>query len=209
MRWLAPYLGYAYLTFVGATTCWRIDGEGPRLEFRKRRQRFIYAFWHCRQLFFGCTHQDQGLSVLVSRSRDGELVSRLMALLRIGACRGSSSRGAAAGLREMMEAMAQGLDIGITPDGPKGPAREVKPGVVYLAQKLRIPILPITNAVSRKCVLSRSWDKFQVPLPFGRAVVRYGKPITVAPGDDLEAKARELKTALDLITEQADREVAA
>ena len=103
MRWLVPYLAYAYLMLVGATTRVRVHGEEHKLELRKKDRRFIYAFWHNRQIFFGVTHRNDGNAVLVSRSRDGELVCRLMALLDIAACRGSSSRGSVAGVFEMMK----------------------------------------------------------------------------------------------------------
>lgn len=207
LRALVPYLAYLYVSFVGLTTRLKVIGEEHRDRLRERDRRFIYALWHQRQVFFTWTHRGDPASVLVSRSRDGELIARTMSLSRIGSCRGSSSRGAVAATREMMEALELGLDLGITPDGPKGPARQVKPGVVYLAQKLGIPILPITNALSRKLTLARSWDAFQVPLPFGRAVVLYGPPITVRPHDDLAAKAEEVRGALERITEEADREV--
>ena len=144
--------------------------------------------------------------MLVSRSRDGEFIARTMKLSGIGTCRGSSSRGGMAATREMVEAVAQGLDIGITPDGPKGPARKVKPGVLYLAQKLRIPILPLTNALSNRLQFN-SWDKFQLPLPLGRAVLIYSEPVWVKEGDDLQAKAEQLATALDRITQEADQAV--
>lgn len=207
MRGFLPYLAYAYVGFVGLTTRLRVEGEPYREELRRRNQRFIYAFWHQRQIFFTWTHRGQNASVLVSRSRDGELVARTMALSRIASCRGSSSRGAAAGLREMMETLSAGMDLGLTPDGPRGPARRVKPGVLFLAQKLGVPILPLTNALSHKLEFKGSWDRFQVPLPFGRAILRYGAPVMVGPSDDLEVKARELEESLNDLTARADAEV--
>lgn len=207
MRGLLPYLAYAYVSLVGLTTRLRVEGESHREELRRRNQRFIYAFWHQRQVFFTWTHRGQNASVLVSRSRDGELIARTMSLSRIAACRGSSSRGAAAGLREMMETLSAGMDLGLTPDGPKGPARKAKPGIIFLAQKLQVPILPLTNALSHKLEFKKSWDRFQVPLPLGKAVLRYGAPITVGPRDDLEAKARELEECLNALTAQADAEL--
>lgn len=206
LRRLIPRLAYSYLSFVGLTTRLRLEGAGHRKALRDGNQRFLYAFWHQRQVFFTFSHRDSGASVMVSRSRDGELIAETMRLSRIAACRGSSSRGGVAAAREMMLALAEGLDIGITPDGPKGPARQVKPGVVFLAQKLKIPILPVTNALSCKLEFKRAWDRFQVPLPFGRAVVKYAPPIWVGPADDLDAKAAELKAALDAITASADAE---
>jgi lysophospholipid acyltransferase (LPLAT)-like uncharacterized protein len=207
-RALVPYLAYSYVTFVGITTRLRWRGREHPETLRKREQRFIFAFWHQRQVFFTWSHRGEPASVLVSRSADGELIAKTMKLSRIGTSRGSSTRAGAAGLLHMMETLKQGRDLGVTPDGPKGPARQVKSGVIFLAQKLGVPIIPISNALSRKLEFPRAWDHFQVPLPFGRAVVRCGPPITVAEGDDMAAKAEELRLALDAITQQAEDEVA-
>jgi len=204
LRALVPYLAYAYVTLVGLTTRLTVVRGGIRDDLRARDRRFIYAFWHQRQVFFTWTHRGERAAVLVSRSKDGEMISETMRLSRIGAVRGSSSRGGASAVREMLDAMRAGLDVGITPDGPKGPARQVKEGVMFLAQKLGAPILPIANALSNKLVLDKAWDDFHVPLPFGRAVVAYGEPIEVGPQDDLKAKTAQLKAALDRLTAEAD-----
>ena len=204
LRRVVPYLAYAYVSLVGITTRLTVLRGSVRDELKAQNRRFIYAFWHQRQVFFTWAHRDVGAAVLVSRSKDGEAIAATMRLSRIGAVRGSSSRGGAAAVRQLMEVIASGLDIGITPDGPKGPPREVKEGVIFLAQKLGIPIVPITNSVSRKFEIKKSWDRFQVPLPFGRGYVVYGDPVEVGPGDDLAAKAAELKSALDRITAEAD-----
>jgi len=209
LRGLIPYLGYAYISLVGATTRVSVRGRAHLQGLREKNQRFVYAFWHERQVFFTYSHRGAGISVLVSRSRDGDLIARAMEISRIHAVRGSSSRGASAALLAMIASHESGRQLGITPDGPKGPRRAVKPGVLYIAQKLGLPIVPITNAVSRKLVFKKSWDRFQLPLPFGRAVIAVGEPISVGPADDLAAKAAELKEALDRLTDEADREVRA
>lgn len=208
LRALVPYLVHAYVSFVGLTTRLKVrNGSVPR-GLHEQGRRFIYAFWHQRQVFFTWTHRGAGASVLVSRSKDGDLIAETMRLSRIGAVRGSSSRGGVAALIELIGTLKSGLDIGITPDGPKGPAREVKDGVLFLARSLKAPIVPITNALSRRVEVAKAWDRFQLPLPFGRAVVVYGEPIEVSESDDLAAKAAELKAALDRITAEADAEVA-
>lgn len=205
LRRLVPYLAYAYVSFVGWTTrLTTVRGE-VRERLRAENRRFIYAFWHQRQVYFTYTHRGVGAAVLVSRSKDGEMIAKTMLLSDIGAVRGSSSRGGAAATRELMTALQSGLDIGITPDGPKGPRCEVKEGVIFLAQKLGAPILPLTNALSRRLEIKRAWDRFHVPLPFGRAAVVYGKPIEVGAHDDTASKALELKEALDRLTEEAER----
>ncbi|MHB2026459.1 MAG: lysophospholipid acyltransferase family protein [Elusimicrobiota bacterium] len=208
-RRLAPYAAYCYISFVGLTTRLRIEHAEHRENLKRQNRRFIYAFWHQRQVFFTWSHRGEPISILVSRSQDGELIARTMSLFSIHSSRGSSSRGALAGLREMEKILTSGFDIGFTPDGPKGPARQIKPGVLYLAQKLNLPILPIANALSHKLEFKKSWDHFQVPLPFGRAVISYGKPIHVGPSDDLSQKADELKTAMDQITREADEAIGA
>lgn len=204
-RALVPYLVYGYVTLVGWTTRQRVlRGDIPR-KVHDEGRRFIYAFWHQRQVFFTWSHRNVEAAVLVSKSKDGEMIARTMELSRIGAVRGSSSRGGAAAAREMVEILRGGRDVGITPDGPRGPAREVKEGVLRVAQLSGMPILPIANALSRRVEIAKAWDRFQIPLPFGRSVVIYGEPIRVAEGDDLAAKAAELKAAMDALTAEADR----
>ena len=206
-RWAAPYLAYLYLSLVKWTTRLEILGEEKRALLRSKNQRFIYAFWHNQQMFFTTSHRGDNLSVLVSLSRDGEMIAKVMSLSKIRASRGSSSKNASAALKEMMRLTEEGWDLGITPDGPKGPKEEVKRGGVFLAQKLGVPILPTANFLSRKIVLRRSWDQYQVPLPCGRAAIAYGKPIWVGPDDDLDLKAKELAKELSAASLEAQDRV--
>ena len=206
-RRAAPYLAYLYLSLVKWTTRLETLGEEKRALLRAKNQRFIYAFWHNQQMFFTTSHRGDNLSVLVSLSRDGEMIAKVMSLSKIRASRGSSSKNASAALKEMMRLTEEGWDLGITPDGPKGPKEEVKRGGVFLAQKLGIPILPTANFLSRKIVLRRSWDQYQVPLPCGRAAIAYGKPVWVGPDDDLDLKARELAEELSRASLEAQDRV--
>ncbi len=205
LRKLVPYLVYSYVTFVGWTTRARVLRADIPAKVHAEGERFIYAFWHQRQVFFTWSHRDAEAAVLVSKSKDGEMIAKIMELSRIAAVRGSSSRGGAAAAREMVEILRSGRDVGITPDGPKGPAREVKEGAVRVAQLAGMPIIPIANALSNKIEIAKAWDRFQVPLPFGRSVVIYGEPVRVAAGDDLAVKAAELKASMDALTAEADR----
>lgn len=205
LRKLVPYLVYSYVTFVGWTTRQRVLRADIPRKIHEGGERFIYAFWHQRQVFFTWSHRGVSAAILVSKSKDGEMIARTMELSDIAAVRGSSSRGGAAAAREMVEILRSGRDVGITPDGPRGPAREVKEGAVRVAQLAGMPIVPIANALSRRIEMARAWDRFQIPLPFGRSVVIYGEPVRVGAGDDLGAKAAELKAALDALTSEADR----
>ena len=204
LRRAAPYLAWVYMTVVGRTSRLRWKGLDRIEKLKSAGTNFIYAFWHNRQVLFTYTHRGAGVSALVSKSRDGEVIARTMELSRISAIRGSSSRGAASAVLEMMDAAALKGPLAITPDGPKGPAGVVKPGVIYLAMKTRLPIVPISNASSRKLVFKKSWDRYQVPLPFGACWIVHGKPMTVSPGDDLERKAGELARELDRVTAEAE-----
>ncbi|MDE2143526.1 MAG: lysophospholipid acyltransferase family protein [Elusimicrobia bacterium] len=208
-RGLVPYAAAGYAALIRRTTRLRTVRGSIRDRLRNSDRRFIYAFWHQRQAFFTVSHNNDKMSMLISRSRDGEIIAETIRLCGVPSVRGSSSRGASGAVRALMSAVQSGRDIGITPDGPKGPERQVKAGILFLAQTLGIPILPITNAQSNRFVLSKAWDHFHVPMPFGRSVVVYGEPVEVRPGDDLAGKALELKNALDEITREADLLVAA
>ena len=208
-RRLIPYLAYLFSSFLKLTTRVKIVRGEIRDRLRAADQRFIYALWHQRQVFFTVSHRGDNVTVLVSRSADGEMMAEVIRLCcGVVSVRGSSSRGASGAVLSLMKALKSGVDLGITPDGPKGPRCEVKEGVMYLAQRLGVPILPVTNAQSNRIVLARSWDQFHLPMPFGRAAVVYGEPIEVGPGDDLNLKAAELKRALDAITSEAEALVA-
>lgn len=207
LRALAPHLAAGWIRLVGLTSRLEWHGLEHVRPFLDAGTPVIFAFWHQRQVSFVWTHRGRDISVLVSRSRDGEVIARTMELMGIPAVRGSSSRGASESTRALLELLERGRCVGITPDGPKGPARKVKNGALYLAQRSGRPIIPITNASSRRREFARAWDRFQVPLPFSRMSVRHGPPVFVGPHDDLAVKAAELERALDEATRLADADV--
>src|SRR5207249_1270807 len=158
----------------------------------------IFAVWHARVLPLAWTHRGRGIVVLVSRHRDGQLIARIIERLGFATSRGSSTRGGEEGVMDMLRQAEGGRLIGITPDGPRGPAESLKPGLVYLASRSGLPIVPIATA-SRRCWRLRSWDRFRVPRPFTRVLVAYGEPIPVPPGiegETLEAWRARVESAL-------------
>jgi lysophospholipid acyltransferase (LPLAT)-like uncharacterized protein len=203
LRAAVPYLAYAFISLVGATSRLRWH-KTEYFDQARADGPVIYAFWHQRQVIFTYTHRDAGASILVSRSRDGAMIADTMRLSRIDAVRGSSSRGGRAAARELLAVLETGKDAGLTPDGPKGPARRVKPGVLYLAQRSGRPIIPIASSVSRRIEMHKAWDNFHVPLPFSRIDVVYGEPLTVAEDADLDTVAAELERRLNAATAEAD-----
>lgn len=188
--WIEPAAaaGALLLRLLGAT--WRVDRSGlvPFDEAIAQGGRCIFALWHARLLPLVWSHRGRGVVVLVSRHRDGQLITRIIERLGYLTSRGSSTRGGEEGVMDMLRQAQEGRLLAITPDGPRGPAEVLKPGLVYLASRSGLPILPVASA-ARSCWTLRSWDRFRVPRPFTRVVVAYGDPIPVPPG--LEGAALE------------------
>ena len=116
----------------------------------RQGQHIILAFWHGRQLMIPLAYHGRDVHILISRHRDGELISRTMARFGYHSVRGSSTRGGTAALRQLIKVARSGVDIAITPDGPKGPRYVAQPGAVQLAKVTGLPILPITFSCSKK-----------------------------------------------------------
>lgn len=193
---------------VAATLRWTLSSNS--LEMVRQAQPVIFAVWHNRQLigpelyrrYFRSAMPFRRLASIASASRDGAIAARFLELSDTAAVRGSSSRRGARALTELIDLARQGFDIAVTPDGPRGPRYEVKPGIIALAQHAQAPIIPICYHMSRKRVL-RSWDGFQIPLPFSRCEIQVGEPLRVASDLDDTARsdlAQELQTRLVRIT---------
>jgi lysophospholipid acyltransferase (LPLAT)-like uncharacterized protein len=207
--WLGPAAlgGAGLMRLLGAT--WRIErvGTDARAGRLPEGGACIYALWHARLLPLTFAHRGQGVAALISRHRDGELIARLVERLGYVTARGSSTRGGGEGAREMLTYAASGHSLTVTPDGPRGPAEVVKPGLVYLASRSGLPVLPV-SASARRTWRLRSWDGFRVPQPFARLVVGYGEPIRVPAGLDgeaLEPWRRRIEEALVKITAETVR----
>jgi lysophospholipid acyltransferase (LPLAT)-like uncharacterized protein len=185
-----------------ATVKLRHHNDEHMREREKRNERFILAFWHRHLLLMPYSYRGNGISVLVSQSRDGELIARTVARLGIDSSRGSSSRGGVAGMRTLLRKASEGWDLAFTPDGPRGPASEVQPGVILAAAATGFPILPVALAATRAKRLN-SWDRFVVPLPFSTVHFAYGEPLAVERRGDPEAAAGELKRRLDAAEAEA------
>ena len=183
---------------------------------RIRSEPAILVLWH-RQLFL-CSYllhrelvrRGLPLTVLISRSRDGDIGTRLGELLGARIVRGSSSRGGGAALRQLCRVVADGGWPVMIPDGPRGPAGVAKTGPVALARLTGAPLVPVGLAASRAWRLG-SWDRTVVPKPFARLSLVVGEPIAVSrdlPTSDLRSAATALTVALDRVEEQARRAAA-
>ena len=140
----------------------------------------VYTTWHQRMPYhfhyFGSRH----VTVMISRSRDGEYVARLAAWLGFKNVRGSSTRGGTGALKELIRKIKNGEIGGMLADGPQGPARVAKMGSVVLARDAEVPLIPVLWGADR-CWMFNSWDRYLFPKPFARVVIYYAEPVWIPP----------------------------
>jgi lysophospholipid acyltransferase (LPLAT)-like uncharacterized protein len=196
-----PPVVWLLLRVVGLT--WRFEaiaeeGVEPLLEGRGARAE-IFCFWHQCVLPCAVYYRRTGATILISRSFDGELITRTLELLGFHAVRGSSSRGAREGLLGLKDVIESGRPAIFTADGPRGPIHQTKMGPIKLAQMTGARIGAFHLEPERAWVLE-SWDRFLVPKPFTRIVVSWARWTHVAadlPVEEFEAKRAELNDAIE------------
>ena len=154
----------------------------------------VFAFWHCSMLTCAHRFRNLGIAILISRSFDGELIARTVERLGFVAVRGSSSRGAASGLKGMAEAYAAGHRCAFTADGPRGPARVAKAGPVQLAELTGATWIGAYHAEPSRAWRLKTWDSFIVPKPF--STVTFGWPPHVTPQMELVQDALDEAVAM-------------
>jgi lysophospholipid acyltransferase (LPLAT)-like uncharacterized protein len=146
------------------------------------RTPFVFLLWHEVLLPLLWLHRHQDVAIVVSEGKEGRYLSAYATRLGYRPIPGSSTRGGARALLTAVRALNDGTPVAITPDGPRGPRREVKPGLVHAAQRAGARILPL-HAVAPSGWRSNSWDRMVVPPPLGLVEVGYGEAFTVAPGE--------------------------
>lgn len=177
LRWAAALLLYGYYQLVLVTSRVRIRADPATEQLLRQGEPLILALWH-RHVFFIPLLRRYGrrpLAVLVSGHRDGRIIAAALKLCRLAVVEGSSTRGGSGAYRQLLRLLRAGELVCITPDGPKGPPVQAKPGVIQLARQSGSAIVPLALAASRRRQL-RSWDRTLVPLPFGRVVIMLGPP---------------------------------
>jgi lysophospholipid acyltransferase (LPLAT)-like uncharacterized protein len=199
-----------YIRLVYLTNRWTVEGGDTLRRQRAGGQSYIGAFWHGRMLMIPMVWRRQApMHMLISAHRDGRIIADAVGHFGIGSITGSTRRGGSAALREMMNRLAAGECVGITPDGPRGPLMVASAGLINLARLAAVPIVPVTFATSRRRILA-SWDRFHLALPFGRGVFLIGEPIAIARDLDaaeLEDARRLVERRLNAMTADADRRV--
>jgi len=204
-------LGYWLVRALVATVfCkyWR-TGRDFRPVILKPHERYIYAMWHEYLLVPMVLFNHSRARLLISQHADGLIVAEMCKHMRMGVVRGSSTRGGAEAVRRLLRP-GRYRCLAVTPDGPIGPRRQVKLGIIYLAARLGWPIVPVGVGCRNPWRL-RSWDRLAIPKPYHRAAVVTSEPIVV-PGDldqnGLEMYRRKLEDMLQALTAKAERAAA-
>jgi len=197
----AGLVGALFLT----TRVQRIGAEHYE-HFRGLGRPVIFVFWHGQLLPLVHYHRREGIVVLVSEHKDGEYITRVIERNGFGTVRGSSTRGGTKGLKGLVRAARDGKDLALTPDGPRGPAGDFKPGALAVAQMTGLPIIPMAVGTSSGWRF-RSWDGLLVPKPLSTITIEYLPPRFVprsATREELERLAAEIGSDLNELTVRLD-----
>jgi lipopolysaccharide heptosyltransferase II len=161
----------------------------------------IYSFWHGNEFPMLMSNQKKKIVIMVSLSKDGELLSQILQNFGYFTIRGSSSKGGKRALMEIIKYASKGHAVAFAADGPKGPYHKLKSGVIYAAQKTGMPIIPISCSPKNKIIINKSWDKTIVPMPFSKMVQIYGDPIYVNSSDIINDKRVLVEKSLNKLFE--------
>jgi lysophospholipid acyltransferase (LPLAT)-like uncharacterized protein len=193
-RWLG-YFAYLLTLFL-AKTLRKVVFQHPKYNSRAQ---YLFAFWHGKQLLpiLELQHHGTKRAVLVSASRDGDLLASWLKNLGYDIVRGSSRRQNVSALVGMMRKLREKYSLGFGVDGPIGPIYQVKPGMTYMAQRLKVPIIPVGSAFSQKWTIEKAWDKYEIPKPFAAVALYLGEPLVIEAATDLAACNHKLGKAID------------
>jgi lysophospholipid acyltransferase (LPLAT)-like uncharacterized protein len=204
-RWLIAF-GFRLLQLWARTLRYEVD-DRVGIIGQPVTENYIGALWHNRLLIFPLVLRrflpNRHGAALISASRDGDLLADAIHRFGYDVVRGSSSRLGASAIRQLTEVLASGRDVVITPDGPRGPAYELGPGIIFLAQKSGAAVLPMNLEYSH-CWRLGSWDRFIVPRPFAKVRVLVSQPHRVKATrtpEDFERERLALQKAMLALVE--------
>lgn len=196
---LAGFLLHWLIRGICSTVKFEIIG----LENHTETEPLIYCFWHNRIPTATYFWRRRGIVVMSSQSFDSEYIARFIQRFGYGTAKGSSTRGARAGLIQMIRAVRAGKSAAFTVDGPRGPIYVAKPGALLLAAKANAAILPFSISLDR-CWRLKSWDRIEIPKPFARALVVIGQQIRIEDGTN-EAELNHFQRALEDVRDQGEQ----
>lgn len=192
--------------FLGRTTKFEEVGLDRVKQYMKEGRGLILAIWHGRTMLPIYYCRGLGFWAITSLSRDGELQTRTISRFGYQIIRGSTGRGGVKAALTACKRLQEGGVLAITPDGPKGPAFQVQEGTIFLAQHAGCDIIPVGVGLTRRRLM-RAWDKYAVPLPFGRCGLVFGEPISLQEAVDGLSPEERIRLALDAVQRQAQEMV--
>ena len=204
------WLTAGYVRFIWHSGHWRIENDEIPRQLIETGKPFIACFWHGRMLMIPNAWRYRApMRILISQHRDGVFISQTLRHLGVGTIKGSSTRGGGGALITMIRALKQGGYVGITPDGPTGPRMRVAPGTITAAKLSGAALLPVSYGATRRKILA-TWDRFLLPMPFSKGVIRIGTPILISPdatATEVEAARNTLEAELIALTHAIDTDL--
>jgi lysophospholipid acyltransferase (LPLAT)-like uncharacterized protein len=197
-RW--SRIGVWLVRLLGRTWRIRVTHDDAVRTARATQSPIVFSLWHGHMLPLLYTHRDEGVTVLISEHSDGEIIARIATRLGYRTVRGSTSRGAARALLGLTRVLEEGGDLAITPDGPRGPAKSMAPGVGIVARRAGVAVVAAAASTSKAWRLN-TWDKFMIPRPFAKIHVAYSDAVHVTSAD--ATSHERLRAAMELAEQRA------
>lgn len=199
---LGPSLGWLVTTILSRTLRFRRINAEILNRVGSGEKPVIFAIWHGEQFIMYHLHRRLKIAALASTSADGNILAGVLKRFGYAVVRGSSSKGGVRALVELKRKIMEGYGTLFAVDGPRGPFHSIKPGVIFLAEKTGCDIVPVSGRAEHFWVVKRTWDQYQIPIPFSRAMVIYGDPIKV--GGDIESDTQLLGQKLTELSRRVD-----
>ena len=210
---LLSLIGSIYVLTVYKTSKVNLKNRKKIENLLERNESFIYSFWHDQLLMCPLTWQsNSSIKVLISKHRDGDIIAQLISNLGFEAIRGSThktnkikNKGGLLSARKMIKSLKNGISIGISPDGPKGPRHKVSDGILSISRLSKSVILPVGIGFKKKWVLN-TWDKFIIPKPFNEITVVWGDPISAITNEKNNHQLKiKLENKMNNLTARANK----
>jgi lysophospholipid acyltransferase (LPLAT)-like uncharacterized protein len=200
---VVPFVASIAIRLLYLTIRTEVLGENSLRSLWQRGEQVIISLWHDQLLLMVLGYPGKHAKILISSSRDGELLARTLKYFAQDMVRGSSSRGGRAAFRELLNLCKEKTDLVLTPDGPKGPRHKLKDGVVQLARLSGRPVVPMAFVCSRGHRF-KSWDRFLLPYPFCRGIYSFGEPVWFDKAEGVERFRERLSAAMCMNQQRAE-----